>query len=33
LQVLPVLLQGCADRDAAVRQCAVYGLGCAAQHW
>lgn len=32
LQVLPLLLQGCADRDVNVRQCSVYGLGCAAQH-
>lgn len=31
-QVLPLLLAGCADRDANVRQCCVYGLGCAAQH-
>ena len=31
-QVLPLLLAGCADRDANVRQCSVYGLGCAAQH-
>ncbi|KAI7835878.1 hypothetical protein COHA_010225 [Chlorella ohadii] len=31
-QVLPLLLQGCADRDTNVRQCSVYGLGCAAQH-
>ncbi|KAL4855412.1 Importin-5 [Chlorella vulgaris] len=31
-QVLPILLQGCGDRDANVRQCSVYGLGCAAQH-
>jgi hypothetical protein len=31
-QVLPVLMQGCADRDPAVRQCSVYGLGCAVQH-
>ncbi|KAL4452685.1 hypothetical protein ABPG75_008347 [Micractinium tetrahymenae] len=31
-QVLPLLLSGCADRDANVRQCSVYGLGCAAQH-
>lgn len=31
-QVLPLLLSGCADRDTNVRQCCVYGLGCAAQH-
>ena len=30
--VLPLLLTGCADRDSNVRQCSVYGLGCAAQH-
>ncbi|PSC74524.1 ARM repeat-containing [Micractinium conductrix] len=30
--VLPLLLSGCADRDVNVRQCSVYGLGCAAQH-
>ena len=28
---LPHLLAGCADRDANVRQCAVYGLGVLAQ--
>lgn len=31
-QVMPLLLQGCTDRDPTVRQCSVYGLGCAAQH-
>lgn len=31
-QVMPVLLSGCADRDPAIRQCSVYGLGTAAQH-
>ena len=30
--MLPLLLAGCADRDVNVRQCSVYGLGCAAQH-
>ena len=28
---LPHLLAGCADRDANVRQCSVYGLGVLAQ--
>jgi hypothetical protein len=31
-QVMPLLLAGAADRDAVIRQCAVYGLGQAAQH-
>lgn len=31
-QVLPMLLEGAADRDPNIRQCCVYGLGQAAQH-
>lgn len=31
-QVMPLLLSGCGDRDSAIRQCCVYGLGTAAQH-
>jgi hypothetical protein len=31
-QVMPLLLAGCGDRDANIRQCCVYGLGQAAEH-
>ena len=31
-QVLPLLLDGASDRDPAIRQCCMYGLGQVAQH-
>ena len=31
-QAVPVLLDGCRDRNANVRQCSVYGLGVLAEH-
>ncbi|KAK9821719.1 hypothetical protein WJX81_003315 [Elliptochloris bilobata] len=31
-QAVPVLLEGCRDRNANVRQCSVYGLGVLAEH-
>lgn len=30
--LVEVLLQGCRDSDANLRQCSVYGLGVLAQH-
>ena len=32
LQMLPVLLEACKSRDAALRQCAAFGVGILAQH-
>ena len=31
-QAVPVLLEGCRDGNANVRQCSVYGLGVLAEH-